>query len=66
LKEDILIETHNILETRVISEDKTMLLRSFKELRGIDMTKRSRILFKITWLMMKKEKMKEKTRKFII
>jgi hypothetical protein len=66
LREDKLTETHKILETWVISEDKIMLLRSFKEIRGIEMTKRSRLLFKITWLMMKKEKMKDHIKKFTI
>jgi hypothetical protein len=54
------------LETETTSEDKTMLLKFFKEIRGIKMIKRFRLLFKTIWLMMKKEKMRTLIKKFTV
>jgi hypothetical protein len=48
-----IIEIHKMLITEEISGDKIMPLRSFKEIKEIGMTKKSKPLSKITWLMMK-------------
>jgi hypothetical protein len=60
LKGSIIIGTHKMLITEEISEDQTMPLMSFKEIKeiGIGMIKKSRPLSKITLLVMK-ERMKK-------
>jgi hypothetical protein len=49
----------------MISEDKIMHLKFFKEIRGIERIKRFKPLSKTIWLIIKKERMRKKIKKFI-
>jgi hypothetical protein len=59
LKGDKQIETLNILETEIISEDKTIHLKLYREIKEIEKIKKFKLLYRTIWLMMKREIMRK-------